>query len=149
MLCSTFGPDTLLELRQAFDNTRVHSFIDMHDLGSLLMQTGFVDPVLDSEWHIRYYPGIEDLYWELKGLGAMSVLPGKSGLGGRALLQKAKANYEMLRTPEGLPSTYEVIFAQAWVGPSKNHAAESTIPLDQLQRLGNQKAVQSEKTRSI
>ena len=149
LLCSTFGPDTLLELRQAFDNTRVHTFVDMHDLGSLLMQASFVDPVLDSEWHIRYYPEIEDLYRELKGLGAMSVLPGKSGLGGRSLLQKAKTNYEVLRTPEGLPSTYEVIFIQAWVGPSKNRDTESTISLDQLQRLGNQKAMQSRKMKSI
>mgnify|MGYP003346842552 CR=1 FL=1 len=45
VMFSTFGPDTLRELRQAFlatgGGSRVHEFVDMHDLGDMLVSAGF------------------------------------------------------------------------------------------------------------
>ena len=50
---STFGPDTLKELRAAFaradGHTHVNRFVDMHDLGDMLVQAGFADPVMEME----------------------------------------------------------------------------------------------------
>jgi len=49
---STFGPDTLKELRAAFSgvdqHTHVSRFIDLHDIGDILVQRGFADPVMFS-----------------------------------------------------------------------------------------------------
>ena len=42
------GPDTLKELR-AVAPDRVHRFIDMHDLGDMLVAAGFAEPVMDME----------------------------------------------------------------------------------------------------
>lgn len=52
---SSFGPDTLKELRLAtsavsgVDEDRVHDFTDMHDVGDMLVHAGFSDPVMDME----------------------------------------------------------------------------------------------------
>jgi malonyl-CoA O-methyltransferase len=50
---TTFGPDTLKELRAAFAradaHTHVSRFIDMHDIGDMLVNAGFADPVMDIE----------------------------------------------------------------------------------------------------
>jgi malonyl-CoA O-methyltransferase len=52
LMFSTFGPDTLKELRQAYEVDRynhVNRFIDMHDLGDMLLHAGFAEPVMDME----------------------------------------------------------------------------------------------------
>jgi malonyl-CoA O-methyltransferase len=50
---TTFGPDTLKELARAFAGidgyTHVSRFVDMHDLGDMLVHAGFADPVMDME----------------------------------------------------------------------------------------------------
>ena len=50
---STFGPDTLKELRAAFAAVdayeHVNPFIDMHDLGDALVHAGFAEPVMEME----------------------------------------------------------------------------------------------------
>ncbi|HET7135588.1 MAG TPA: methyltransferase domain-containing protein, partial [Casimicrobiaceae bacterium] len=51
---TTFGPDTLRELRSAFAgvDARTHTsrFVDMHDIGDMLVNAGFADPVMDMEY---------------------------------------------------------------------------------------------------
>jgi malonyl-CoA O-methyltransferase len=46
---TTFGPDTLVELRVAWraadEDSHVHPFTDMHDLGDGLVRAGFAEPV--------------------------------------------------------------------------------------------------------
>ena len=53
LLFTTFGPDTLKELRAAWQaadgGVHVHDFIDMHDLGDALVHQGFAEPVVDTE----------------------------------------------------------------------------------------------------
>ena len=49
LMFSTLGPDTLKELRAAAGAARVHAFVDMHDLGDMLVASGFSAPVMDME----------------------------------------------------------------------------------------------------
>src|SRR5262245_18462599 len=49
LMFSTLGPDTLRELRAAAGEARVHAFVDMHDLGDMLVACGFSAPVMDME----------------------------------------------------------------------------------------------------
>ena len=53
LMFSTFGPDTLKELRAAYagtdGHTHVNRFIDMHDIGDMLVAAGYADPVMDME----------------------------------------------------------------------------------------------------
>ena len=49
---TTFGPDTLKELRRVRridGHAHVGSFIDMHDIGDMLVAAGFADPVMHME----------------------------------------------------------------------------------------------------
>ena len=74
LLCSTFGPDTLTELRQSWaavdDDPHVNVFIDMHDVGDRLLSAGFRDPMLDVEHYDLRYSDPKVLMRELKGIGA-------------------------------------------------------------------------------
>src|SRR3989304_163204 len=70
LMFSTYGPDTLQELRGAFAGidgyAHVHRFIDMHDLGDMLVAAGFADPVMDMEVMTLSYPDVGALARDLR-----------------------------------------------------------------------------------
>jgi len=117
---STFGPDTLKELRYSYAQTdqtpHIHFFTDMHDLGDLLVGAGFADPVVDAEWMTLTYHELIDQLRELRALGATNALQNRGkGLFGKQALQHLTEAYNTLRNAEGLlPATYEVIYGHAW-----------------------------------
>ena len=82
LLFSSFGPDTLKELRAAWrqvDNfTHVNRFIDMHDMGDALMRAGFVEPVMDVEQVVLTYADTRALMQDLKHIGAHNVTAGRA-----------------------------------------------------------------------
>lgn len=121
---STFGPDTLKELRQAFAGvdgyTHVNRFVDMHDIGDLLVQCGFSQPVMDMEFITLTYGDLMALLRELKAIGAHNVNLGRrGGLMGKRAWQALQANYEVFRREGRLPATYEVVYGHAWVGQKR------------------------------
>ncbi|MEO8104208.1 MAG: malonyl-ACP O-methyltransferase BioC [Betaproteobacteria bacterium] len=116
---TTFGPDTLKELRAAFravdDAPHVNTFPDMHDIGDILLHAGFADPVMDQEIVTLTYADLKPLLRELKGIGAHNVLPGRStGLMGRQRWQRMVDAYDAFRRDGRLPATYEVVYGHAW-----------------------------------
>lgn len=118
---TTFGPDTLKELRQAFAGvdgyTHVNRFIDMHDIGDMLVYAGFAHPVMEMEFITLTYADLKSLLRELKAIGADTVLEGRRmGLMGRRQWQRFADNYERLRRDGRLPATFEVIYGHAWAG---------------------------------
>jgi malonyl-CoA O-methyltransferase len=121
MLFSTFGPDTLKELRDAFAmvdaGAHVNSFVDMHDLGDGLVQAGFADPVMEMEMLTLEYASVEAIARELKAIGGHNALPGRArGLAGRHRWARMVEHYERLRREGSLPATFEVIYGHAWKG---------------------------------
>ncbi len=120
LLCfTTFGPDTLKELRQAFagdaGHVHVNRFCDMHDIGDMLVQAGFADPVMDMEQVTLTYVNVETLMRELKAIGAHNVAAGRNrGLTGRRALDDLRRRYEELRREGRLPATFEVVYGHAW-----------------------------------
>ncbi len=139
---STFGPDTLLELRSAWAQVdgRVHvnQFLDMHDVGDALGRAGFADPVLDVDRHRTQYREVRELMRDLKALGAHNVAAERArGLTGRTTLERLTAAYEVRRHDGTLPATYEVIYGTAWGAPPRPAAdasGETTIPVSRLGR---------------
>lgn len=116
---TTFGPDTLKELRQAFagDGGRVHvnRFYDMHDIGDMLVHAGFADPVMDMEQVTLTYADVETLMRELKAIGAHNVAAGRNrGLTGRRALDDLRRRYDGLRRDGRLPATFEVVYGHCW-----------------------------------
>jgi len=120
---TTFGPDTLKELRQSWSkvdaNSHVNQFIDMHDIGDALLQDGFSQPVMEAEFLTLTYDSVDGLMHDLKAIGANVTVSAASseqlkGLGGKAILQNVRQNYEQYRQHGLLPATYEVIYGHAW-----------------------------------
>lgn len=116
---STFGPDTLKELRQAFRGvdsfSHVNRFADMHDIGDMLVHNGFATPVMDMEYITLTYDDVTSVMQDLKAIGAHNVTQGRRrGLTGKTAWQKAINHYEMLRIEGKLPATFEVVYGHAW-----------------------------------
>ncbi len=74
---STFGPDTLKELRHAFGKidsySHVNRFMDMHDVGDILVHCGFATPVMDMEYITLTYDDPIGVMRDLKAIGAHNV----------------------------------------------------------------------------
>ena len=120
LMFTTFGPDTLRELRQAFrgldGHTHLNRFRDMHDIGDELSYAGFSTPVMDMEFLTLTYLDLMSLFRELKAIGAHNVTRGRAhGLMGKRTWQSMLDNYEKLRREGRLPATYEVIYGHAWM----------------------------------
>ncbi len=116
---STLGPDTLKELRQAFhgvdDYNHLNRFADMHDIGDMLVQAGFSEPVMDMEYLTLTYDDVRGVLQDLKGIGANNATSGRSkGLMGKQAWTRLLENYEKLRCDGKLPATYEVVYGHAW-----------------------------------
>ncbi len=141
LLFSTFGPQTLRELRDSWaraedGHLHVNHFQDMHDLGDALLAAGLRDAVTDAESLRRHYPDALALMRHLKAMGAHNSLAGRSrGLLGRRRLQAVTQAYETLRQAEGIPATFEIIHGHARAPENKTArpSMETAIPLNQIQ----------------
>jgi malonyl-CoA O-methyltransferase len=149
MAFSSFGPESLAELREAWAEVdagvHVSEFPDMPSLASALMQAGFVEPVLDQECVQRAYPDALALMHELKQLGAHNVASERNrGLTGRARLHTLTQAYERQRTSRGLPATFQLVYGVAFKGtraigtdrgpPEGLSAGEFVVSLERLHR---------------
>lgn len=137
---TTFGPDTLHELRGAWlavdAHTRVNRFIDMHDIGDALVRAGFAAPVLDVERYTLSYDDVQGLTADLKAIGARNANAGRpKGLTSPRKFAAMRAAYEKYRTVGRLPATYEVVFGQAWapVTPARHSSSDEThVSLEEI-----------------
>ncbi|SFS16399.1 malonyl-CoA O-methyltransferase [Dyella sp. OK004] len=119
---STFGPDTLKELRAAWASAdqqpHVSRFLDMHDLGDAMIAAGLRDPVLDVDRYTLTYSEPRMLLKELQGLGATNAdTTRERGLTGKRHYQQMLAAYETMRVDGRIPATWEVVTAHAWGPP--------------------------------
>jgi malonyl-CoA O-methyltransferase len=118
LLFSTFGPDTLKELKKSWavvDNEiHVNTFIDMHDIGDQLLQNSFQSPVMEMENLTLTYQMVTDLLKDLKAIGAQMVASRSKSLTGKDKFQSMIKMYESYRTKGKLPATYEIVYGHAW-----------------------------------
>jgi malonyl-CoA O-methyltransferase len=134
---STFGPDTLKELRAASNNghTHVSRFIDMHDIGDALTRAGFSAPVLDVERYTLTYDNVKGVMKDLKSIGAHNATSGRArGLQGKGFLQNLTQQYEQFRTQGKLPATFEVVYGHAWTHESKVNLGAGVSPITFIDR---------------
>ncbi len=121
---STFGPDTLKELRHSWsevdDVNHVNQFIDMHDIGDALLQDGFAEPVMEAEVMTVTYHSVDEIMHDLKAIGANVTADtsrrkqSNKGLTGRSVLQTVRQAYESFRCDDLLPASYEIVYGHAW-----------------------------------
>ena len=118
ILFSTFGPDTLKELKKSWsvvdDQVHVNTFADMHDIGDQMLGAGFQSPVMEMEKLTLTYQTVTDLLRDLKAIGAQTVDARSKSLMGKDKFQLMIKMYESYRQDGKLPATYEVIYGHAW-----------------------------------
>lgn len=128
ILFTAFGPDTLKEWRTILDGNIAPFFIDMHDVGDLMLQSGFADPVLDVNYYTLTYREQTSLFQELQNSGMLFATPEKINL------------EEITLTEQGtLPVTYELVFAHAFAPAQSDEVQASSdgvvrVPLAHLRR---------------
>ena len=111
---ATLGPDTLKELRAASamvgadDTTK--RFLDMHDLGDMLVAAGFGDPVMDMEMITLTYATPRAFLTDQRRLGVRDALLGRQGWRDwRRLLRVWPRNAD-----GRLPACFEIVYGHAW-----------------------------------
>jgi len=135
---STFGPDTLGELRAAWaavdSHNHVNLFVDMHDIGDALVRAGFADPVLDVEHVTVNYSSLAELMRDLKATGEGNATAGRPpGLSTPRQIKALAEAYESNRSADGLPATYEVVYGHAWATAPRQRQTlngETLVPID-------------------
>ena len=119
VIFSTFGRDTLCELRESFarvdDASHTLEYWDMHDIGDILVARGFEEPVMETEYFTLQYRTLPALLRELRSWGATNRARGRARVT-KAQWRSLQQHYIAHYRDEGgwLPATYEVIYAHAW-----------------------------------
>jgi len=134
LMFTTFGPDTLKELRacwrQLDDAVHVNEFTDMHDIGDGLLQAGFADPVMEAETITVQYQAIDRLMSDLRAIGANATAEGgRSGLTTPSMLSSLRRAYDRYRVDGLLPASYEVVYGHAWK-PEHDHGGKTELRVD-------------------
>lgn len=139
---SSFGPDTLKELRQAWSqvdaNMHVNTFIDMHDLGDALIRNGMGQPVMDTTDFTLTYDRPMAVLKDLKAIGATNAFANRTpGLMGKGRFQAMLQAYQQWAHRDGrVPATFEVVQGHAWAaeeiikGPHRDKSGHVEISLE-------------------
>jgi len=121
LMFATFGPATLSELRDAWgqvdEKPHVHAFIDMHDIGDMLMAAGFSQPVVDAEIIRLEYGNFRQVLDDLKGIGASNADRNRSrGLMTPTKLKSLEQAYRRTGFEnDKFIASYEVVYGHAWL----------------------------------
>ena len=133
---ATLGPDSLLELRNAWmdDDAHVNRYLDMHDVGDVLVRSGLRDPVLDVDRLNVSYKSGQDVFRDLTAVGARNSLRMRnSSLVGKrrfaAMLERLEA-----APGGGIKLNLELVYGHCWgCGPRSSSGevriAAGAIPL--------------------
>lgn len=139
LMFSTFGPDTLKELRACFSDSHAHTlrFVDMHDYGDMLVECGFADPVMDVETLTVTYSSLDELFRDLRHNGAGNALfDRRKGMTGRGEWKTVCDTYERFRVDGRLPATLEIVYGHAWKAePRQTADGRAIVRFDPKQRL--------------
>lgn len=111
---ATLGPGTFHELRHAFAGVDAHAhtlaFHSADEVRQIAAAAGFFTVDVRQHGETAYYADFRSLLKAVKAVGANQLGEGRrTSLLSRAAFARAEAACETLRTPAGLPLSYEVI----------------------------------------
>jgi len=129
---STLGPDSLLELREAWrqiDNyEHVNRFLDMHDVGDALVRAGLRDPVLDVDRLTVSYDDTHAVFRDLTANGGRNALEHRSpGLHGRSRFRAMQDALEATRVDGRFRLDLELVYGHCWGGGPRRQDGQIRI----------------------
>ncbi|OED35467.1 hypothetical protein AB833_30040 [Chromatiales bacterium (ex Bugula neritina AB1)] len=140
---SSVGPDTLIELRRAWEKIdtaeHINAFLDMHDLGDVLDRAGITDTVMDTERLQVSFTSVHKLLEDLAGTGCTNVLTGRrKGLTSASVRDQLAGHYVsaavMEDDKESIYATLEVVYAHGWKGKPRLPHGQQIVSLDDLRQ---------------
>jgi malonyl-CoA O-methyltransferase len=141
LMFSTLGPGSFESLRALYRRlgwpAPFAPFVDMHDLGDMLVQAGFADPVMDQEVVTLTWPDPAALLAELRTFGG-NVDPGRhAALRTPRWRERLHEALAALAGPDGRPALQvEMVFGHAFrPAPRPRMAAETSVPLADLRAM--------------
>jgi len=141
LMFSMLGPGSLQGLREVFARQgwpAPHAaFVDMHDIGDMMVRAGFADPVMDQELITLTWPEAGALLAELRTLGGNADPQRFAGLRTpRWRLQLLDA-LEALRDEQGrLRLVFEVVYGHAFkAAPKPRVAAQTAVALEDMRSM--------------
>lgn len=136
---ATLGPDSLIELRQAWSEVdsaeHVNRFPDMHDIGDAAVRAGLQDPVLDIDRLAVSYRTAAALFKDLTATGARnSLVHRRRSLGGANRFRTMVRALEAMRSDGLLVLDLELVYGHCWGGGARPIGAEVRVAASQIGR---------------
>jgi malonyl-CoA O-methyltransferase len=141
LMFSTLGPDTLKTLREVYREAgwgAAHApFVDMHDLGDMLLRAGFADPVMDQEMLRLTWTTPAALLAELRDLGANADCGRHAGLRTPRWRMRLEAALAERAAADGrIALEFEIVYGHAFKPPPRaDVASETRLSAEDLQRM--------------
>jgi malonyl-CoA O-methyltransferase len=141
LMFSTLGPGSLPSLRSLYAeqgwSVPFAPFVDMHDLGDMLVAAGFADPVMDQELITLTWPSAQALLDELRGLGGNVATARFAGLRTPRWRQQLLLALQATADPDGrVGLVFELVYGHAFrPAPRPRLAARTEVPLDDLRAM--------------
>ncbi len=131
VMFSCLGPGTLRELRTLYERlgwpAPTPGFVDMHDLGDMLVRAGFADPVMDQETLTLRWNSPQALLSELRTLGGNTAPDRAAGLRTPRWRARLEHELEALAAPDGtLGLSFEVAYGHAFKAAPRLRSGEAT-----------------------
>jgi malonyl-CoA O-methyltransferase len=141
LMFSTLGPGSLPGLRALYAAQRwpppFAPFVDMHDLGDMLIEAGFADPVMDQETITITWPSAKALLAELRTLGGNVDQKRFAGLRTARWRAQLEQALSASASADGrVAMAFEVVYGHAFRPPPRPRLSERTeVPLDDLRAM--------------
>jgi malonyl-CoA O-methyltransferase len=141
VMFSCLGPGTLRELRALYEGlgwpAPTPDFIDMHDLGDMLVHAGFADPVMDQETLTLRWDSAEALLAELRSLGGNAAPDRQPGLRTPHWREQLLRALESLRGADGkIGLSFELAYGHAFkAAPRLKLDEETVLPLEDMRAM--------------
>ena len=141
VMFSCLGPGTLRELRALYERlgwpVPTPGFVDMHDLGDMLVRAGFADPVMDQETLTLRWNSPKALLAELRTLGGNTAPDRTAGLRTPRWRDRLERELGALAAADGtLGLSFEVAYGHAFkAGPRVRAGEATTVSLQDMRAM--------------
>lgn len=141
VMFSCLGPGTLRELRSLYARlgwpSPTPGFIDMHDLGDMLIGAGFADPVMDQETLTLQWASPDALLSELQSLGGNTAPDRHQGLRSPRWRGRLERELAALAGHDGkIALSFEVAYGHAFkAAPTVRGGRPTTVSLEDMRAM--------------
>lgn len=112
------------------------AFVDMHDLGDMMVHAGFADPVMDQETLHLHWSDARSMLDELRGLGG-NVSPARfAGLRTPRWARRLEALLQSVAL-DGRPGmSFEIVYGHAFkAAPRASVSSQTSISMEQMRQM--------------